>query len=650
MSGNTRIFKGPGPVRFPVIAGDPASPVNGDMWYNSVANQFRQWENGAVRNLSVTATNVGSGSGVFKDITGGSQLNFRSIVAGTNISVTQNTNDVTIASSGEANTASNVGAGAQSFKAKTGVDLAFRTIVAGTNVTVTQNTNDITVDASGEANTASNLGTGSDVFKQKVGVDLQFRKLNAGTNVTITQNANDITIAATGGGGGANQTLSNLTSPTAVNQDLIFSSLTDITVKSQDRTGGTNATNMIYTGGDAEDGIGSNVYLRSGTVTGNGSPGAINIESAGAPASSTNDGGTIGILSGSGAGGGGGGTITLQTGTSTGTTSGLISLTTGEGQGAVNSGAIALQTGPTEDGQSGVIALTTGSTNASGTSGGISIQSGSTDLAASGSVTMTSGIVGGGSGASGPLLLATGNVQGGGSGNSGPVSVASGNAENSSGNVNIQSGSTTNDSAASGTMVITTGATSGSTGSGSGSLTLATGNVSGGAANSGNVIIQTGTASAGQGSINLVGKYDMSDLNNLSGAVQIAASFEHSNGENSLIRARPPEFVATPAGSPSDAYEWADLLWSSVDFSYVMMEKSTGLVRRGILSIVQDRNTAANIAYTDEVKVENTGFPAVVLNVISSGGSVIIQYTNPSANDVLISSYIRAWPTNVNSL
>ena len=54
----------------------------------------------------------------------------------------------------------------------------------------------------GEANTASNQGAGEPLYIGKVGVDLQFKTLVAGTNVTLTPSANTITIAASGGGGG----------------------------------------------------------------------------------------------------------------------------------------------------------------------------------------------------------------------------------------------------------------------------------------------------------------------------------------------------------------------------------------------------------------------------------------------------------------
>lgn len=50
---------------------------------------------------------------------------------------------------------------------------------------------------SGEANTASNVGAGVGIFQSKAGVDLQFRTIVSGAGVSITQNVNDITISST---------------------------------------------------------------------------------------------------------------------------------------------------------------------------------------------------------------------------------------------------------------------------------------------------------------------------------------------------------------------------------------------------------------------------------------------------------------------
>lgn len=55
----------------------------------------------------------------------------------------------------------------------------------------------------GEANTASNLGAGAGLFTTKDGVNLPFKSLTAGTNVTLNENTNDIEIVASGGSGQA---------------------------------------------------------------------------------------------------------------------------------------------------------------------------------------------------------------------------------------------------------------------------------------------------------------------------------------------------------------------------------------------------------------------------------------------------------------
>jgi len=61
---------------------------------------------------------------------------------------------------------------------------------------------DVSPPGSGEANTASNLGAGQGVFSQKVGVDLQFKSLVAGSGITLTPSATEISIETSGSGGG----------------------------------------------------------------------------------------------------------------------------------------------------------------------------------------------------------------------------------------------------------------------------------------------------------------------------------------------------------------------------------------------------------------------------------------------------------------
>lgn len=78
----------------------------------------------------------------------------RGLTAGTNITIDRTNPDAPVINasgggSGEANTASNVGTGAGVYKAKVGVDLRLRTILAGANITITENADDITIAASG---------------------------------------------------------------------------------------------------------------------------------------------------------------------------------------------------------------------------------------------------------------------------------------------------------------------------------------------------------------------------------------------------------------------------------------------------------------------------------------------------------------------
>lgn len=134
---------------------------------------------------------------------------------------------------------------------------------------------DLTAAGSGEANTASNVGAGDGVFKQKTGVNLEFKSLVAGTNVTLTPAADTITIAATGSSG-ANTSLSNLVAPTALNESLIFDvASNDPVVKSKDATGANDSDPIGILSGDVVDGQSGALTLDVGQATGTGTPGNV---------------------------------------------------------------------------------------------------------------------------------------------------------------------------------------------------------------------------------------------------------------------------------------------------------------------------------------------------------------------------------------
>lgn len=156
---------------------------------------------GITGNIVINANNVGTGSGLFKQLNS-NILDFKSIKAGTNISLTDSGNDITVNSTGglgEANTASNVGTGQGVFKQKVGTNLEFKSLVAGSNITLTNNANDITINStSSGGNPLLNVGTGQGVFKGLNAGNNELYKLKAGANTSISLVGDDITISSTG--------------------------------------------------------------------------------------------------------------------------------------------------------------------------------------------------------------------------------------------------------------------------------------------------------------------------------------------------------------------------------------------------------------------------------------------------------------------
>lgn len=98
-----------------------------------------------------TASNLGSGYALFAAKVG-VDFQFKTITAGPNVSISDTANEITIsaaAGGGEANTASNLGTGYGLYSNKSGVDLQFKSLVAGANVSISQTATEITISATG---------------------------------------------------------------------------------------------------------------------------------------------------------------------------------------------------------------------------------------------------------------------------------------------------------------------------------------------------------------------------------------------------------------------------------------------------------------------------------------------------------------------
>jgi hypothetical protein len=150
-----------------------------------------------LRAVVTGATNLGDGDGLFAAIDDGT-LGFRSLEGGNNVSLNQRDDELVIEAndSDTNNDGTNLGSGTGLYNGRDGSTLEFRSLVGGTNVTLSTSNGEVTVDASGsgEANTASNVGTGSEWFKQKSGTDLEFRTLTTQGALTATQNTDTVAI------------------------------------------------------------------------------------------------------------------------------------------------------------------------------------------------------------------------------------------------------------------------------------------------------------------------------------------------------------------------------------------------------------------------------------------------------------------------
>ncbi len=167
-------------------------------------------------NLTINSTipnplsiaNVGGGIGLYKNFS--TNYNFKTLVAGSNISITPDTDTITISATniGETNTVTTVGSGVSLYKQKVGAALQFKSIVAGSNISIdTSNNNQIVINSTGSSSNATgqNIGIGTGrLYVNNVSSVLRFKTLRAGSNILISDGASEVVISAViGGEGGA---------------------------------------------------------------------------------------------------------------------------------------------------------------------------------------------------------------------------------------------------------------------------------------------------------------------------------------------------------------------------------------------------------------------------------------------------------------
>lgn len=93
------------------------------------------------------------------------------------------------------NNAANLGTGAGVFAQATSNIAEFRSLVAGTGLSVTETPTEIIIQSTA-ASSGTNLGTGEAVFVQIAGQDLEFKTITAGNGISVSSTADEVEIAA----------------------------------------------------------------------------------------------------------------------------------------------------------------------------------------------------------------------------------------------------------------------------------------------------------------------------------------------------------------------------------------------------------------------------------------------------------------------
>ena len=152
-----------------------------------------------------TPENVRSGVGIFQKTTTdpdtGKCISYlrslKSLSSNLTLNLSGDDNFIEINSDGEPNTAENIGAGVGLYKDKLGESLRFKSIVAGSNINITDDGFSLTINATGggDQTSAINIGGGQEVFESEVGDQLRFRTLVGGGDIDVQTKGDTISIS-----------------------------------------------------------------------------------------------------------------------------------------------------------------------------------------------------------------------------------------------------------------------------------------------------------------------------------------------------------------------------------------------------------------------------------------------------------------------
>lgn len=190
-----------------IVAGSNIS-VSG----SNTSNYYNLTINSTIPN-PLSVANVGGGINLYKDFS--TNYNFKTLVAGSNISITPDTDTVTISATnvGETNTVTTVGTGVSLFKQKVGPALQFKSIIAGSNISIdTSNNNQIIINSTGGSSNATgqNIGIGAGrLYVNNVSSVLRFKTLRAGSNILISDGASEVVISAVNNSGESGTPIQN---------------------------------------------------------------------------------------------------------------------------------------------------------------------------------------------------------------------------------------------------------------------------------------------------------------------------------------------------------------------------------------------------------------------------------------------------------